>query len=76
MVAEYEQPFIFLTDQKITNLKDILPILEQLQQRKMRSLIVILSLTSEVKPYLETLKFMRTILNWKQNHKTGINLPV
>ncbi|NUQ26232.1 MAG: chaperonin GroEL [Saprospiraceae bacterium] len=29
MVAEYENPFIFLTDQKLSNMKDILPLLEQ-----------------------------------------------
>jgi chaperonin GroEL len=32
MIAEYENPYILLTDQKISNLKDILSILEQLQQ--------------------------------------------
>jgi len=29
MIAEYENPFIFLTDQKLSNMKDILPLLEQ-----------------------------------------------
>ncbi len=32
MIAEYENPFILLTEYKISNLKDILPILEQIQQ--------------------------------------------
>jgi chaperonin GroEL len=32
MIAEYENPMILLTEYKITNLKDILPILEQTQQ--------------------------------------------
>ncbi|EJF06230.1 chaperonin GroL [Thiovulum sp. ES] len=32
MIAEYESPMILLTEYKITNLKDILPILEQTQQ--------------------------------------------
>jgi chaperonin GroL len=32
MIAEYENPMILLTEYKISNLKDILPILEQTQQ--------------------------------------------
>ncbi len=32
MIAEIENPYILLTDKKITNLKDLLPVLEQLQQ--------------------------------------------
>jgi len=40
MIAEYEQPLILLTEYKISNLKDILPILEQTQQSG-KALIII-----------------------------------
>jgi chaperonin GroEL len=40
MIAEAEQPYVLLTDQKISNLKDILPILEAMQQSG-RPLIII-----------------------------------
>jgi len=32
MIAEVENPYILLTDKKITSLKDLLPVLEQIQQ--------------------------------------------
>ncbi len=32
MIAEVENPYILITDKKITNLKDLLPVLEQIQQ--------------------------------------------
>ncbi len=32
MTAEIENPYILLTDKKVTNLKDLLPVLEQIQQ--------------------------------------------
>ncbi|NPA66373.1 MAG: chaperonin GroEL [Epsilonproteobacteria bacterium] len=32
MIAEIENPYILITDKKITNLKDLLPVLEQIQQ--------------------------------------------
>jgi len=40
MTAEYEHPFILLTDKKITGVKEILPILEQVNQTQ-RGLIII-----------------------------------
>jgi chaperonin GroEL len=40
MTAEYENPFILLTEYKISNLKDILPILEQIQ-RNGKPLVII-----------------------------------
>ena len=40
MTAEYENPFILLTDKKITGVKEILPILEQVNQTQ-RGLIII-----------------------------------
>ncbi len=40
MTAEYENPFILLTEYKISNLKDILPILEQIQ-RSGKPLVII-----------------------------------
>ena len=32
MIAEIENPYILLTDKKVTSLKDLLPVLEQIQQ--------------------------------------------
>ena len=40
MVVEYDNPFILLTEYKISNLKDILPILEQTQQSGRPLLII------------------------------------
>ena len=40
MTAEYENPFILLTDKKITGVKEILPILEQVNQTQ-RGLIIV-----------------------------------
>ena len=40
MIAEYDNPFILMTDKKITSVKEILPILEQVNQTQ-RGLILI-----------------------------------
>jgi len=40
MVAEYENPYILITDKKITNIQEILPILEQIVQMS-RPLVII-----------------------------------
>lgn len=40
MVAELEDPYILITDKKITNIQDILPILEQIVQTGSKLLII------------------------------------
>lgn len=40
MVAELEEPYILITDKKITNIQDILPILEQIVQQSKPLLII------------------------------------
>ncbi len=40
MVAEYDSPYILITDKKISNIQDILPLLEQVVQQS-RSLVII-----------------------------------
>ncbi len=40
MVAELEDPYILITDKKITNIQDILPILEEIVQTGARLLII------------------------------------
>jgi len=40
MVAELEDPYILITDKKITNVQDLLPILEQIVQQGKRLLII------------------------------------
>ncbi|NLJ40396.1 MAG: chaperonin GroEL [Clostridiales bacterium] len=40
MVAELEDPYILITDKKITNIQDILPILEQIVQQGGKLLII------------------------------------
>src|SRR5665811_217307 len=40
MVAELDDPYILITDKKITNIQDILPILEQIVQQGKKLLIV------------------------------------
>ncbi len=40
MVAELEEPYILITDKKISNIQDILPILEQIVQQSKPLLII------------------------------------
>ena len=40
MVAEYEDPYILITDKKISNIQDILPVLEEIVQQS-RPLVII-----------------------------------
>ena len=40
MVAELDNPYIFITDKKISNIQDILPILEQIVQAGSELLII------------------------------------
>ena len=41
MVAEYEDPYILITDKKISNIKEILPLLEKLAQAGKKDIIII-----------------------------------
>ncbi len=41
MIAEFQNPFILLADKKISNLKEILPLLEQTNQTPQRGLVII-----------------------------------
>ena len=61
MVAELENPYIFITDQKISNVQDILPLLEGVMQSSRPLLIIADDIEGEALPTLVLNKIRGTL---------------
>ncbi|MGX7350303.1 chaperonin GroEL [Dolosicoccus paucivorans] len=61
MEAELENPYIFITDRKISNIQDVLPLLEQIMQQGRSLLIIAEDIEGEVLPTLVLNKLRGTL---------------
>lgn len=61
MEAELENPYIFITDRKISNIQDILPLLEQIMQQGRSLLIISEDIEGEALPTLVLNKLRGTL---------------
>ncbi|PMB83563.1 chaperonin GroEL [Dolosicoccus paucivorans] len=61
MEAELENPYIFITDRKISNIQDVLPLLEQIMQQGRSLLIIAEDIEGEALPTLVLNKLRGTL---------------
>ena len=61
MIAELEDPYILITDKKICNIQDILPILEQIVQQAAKLLIIAEDVEGEASSYFSSKQIERNL---------------